>query len=293
MANRRQRTINSVAEIRGFALFSGAETTLRILPAEEGFGRAFLRTDLAGTAPVPATIGFAVDRHRRTAVANGEASVEMTEHVLAALAGLEIDNCLVEIDGPECPGLDGSALPIVEAVVDAGIVEQSAPVETFTVEETVTAESEDGLATVVAEPCDRFEIRYDLDYGNDSPIPPQSFEIEITAANFDEQLAAARTFVLESEIAALRALGYGSQTSVRDLIVFGADGPVDNTLRWPEECARHKLLDCVGDFALLGKAIRGRFHARRSGHQLNRDLVLRLVGETRDQHTRGDLDEAA
>ncbi len=293
MGSRAERTIEQAVELQGVALFSAADVVLRFLPAPPGHGRAFRRTDLPGSEAIPATIAYAVDRHRRTAVANGDAVVEMTEHVLAALAGLEIDNCLVEIDGPECPGFDGSARSIVEALEQAGIVKQPQSRTTFAVVEPVVVTSPDGTADVLAEPSDVFEIVYELDYGP-GPIPRQSLSVEVTPESFATSLAAARTFVLEQEIAFLRSQGYGARTTAADLLVFGEDGrPVDNELRWRDECVRHKLLDCVGDFALLGADVQGRFVARRSGHQLNRDLVRAMVGRVGNSHCRGVLREAA
>jgi UDP-3-O-acyl N-acetylglucosamine deacetylase len=279
-----QQTLAGPVTLQGVAFFSAADVLLRIHPAAAGHGIAFRRADLPDADPIPATIEFAVDRHRRTAISNaalfgGEApTVELTEHVLAALAGLGVDNALVEVDGPELPGFDGSAMPIVEALLAAGLVAQDAPRDLFVVEETICVTSADRTSQVILEPADRFEIVYDLDYGPRAPFAPQSLTVAVTPDSFVRDLAAARTFVLESEVVALRDLGYGARTTAGDLVVLRPDGSVlDNALRWPDECVRHKILDCIGDLALLGMPLRGRLHATRSGHQLNRDLVRKLV----------------
>jgi UDP-3-O-acyl-N-acetylglucosamine deacetylase len=174
--------------------------------------------------------------------------------------------------------MDGSSLQFAEALLGAGIVDQAATRPTFDIDETV----------FVAEPEDESEITYrpltsgglvlayHLDYGPRSPIPAQSFSIEITPETFMREAAFSRTFVLEREVSALRAAGYGTRTTARDLLVFGAGGPIENTLRAPNECARHKALDCLGDFALLGCDIEGHFSAYRSGHHLNRSMVRKL-----------------
>ncbi|MEX0704866.1 MAG: UDP-3-O-acyl-N-acetylglucosamine deacetylase [Planctomycetales bacterium] len=279
MPHRPQRTIRRDARCSGVGFFHNRDATVRFRPAPAGHGVAFLRIDLPGAGPIPALIEHAVERHRRTALARDGVAVEMVEHVLAALAGLRIDNCLVELDAIEPPGLDGSALPYVEALLEAGIVEQDRPRALFVVEETVVVESVEEGGRIIVEPSEESELHleYSLDYGADSPIPPQRFAIEVAPEIFAREVAPARTFVLETEVAALRAAGYGQRTTARDLLVFRADGTlIDNVLRSPDECARHKLLDCIGDFALLGCDVRGRFRAERSGHRLNRELVRRL-----------------
>jgi|HubBroStandDraft_6_1064221.scaffolds.fasta_scaffold05028_6 UDP-3-O-acyl N-acetylglucosamine deacetylase len=278
MQGRLQRTIRQSAEISGIGFLSGRDIRIRFHPAASNQGIEFRRTDCPGSAPIPARIDFAVHRERRTAVERDGIAVEMIEHVMAALAGLRIDNCTVEIDAAEPPGLDGSSLGFAELLNGAGIVEQPAMRPTITVPETV----------FVGEPADESEITYrsperpglvidyHLNYGPRSPIPAQAYSIEITPESFLRELAFARTFVLEQEVATLRAAGYGTRTTYRDLLVFGPAGPLENELRAADECARHKVLDCLGDFALLGSDIHGRFSAFRSGHHLNRTMVRKL-----------------
>lgn len=283
MANlSQQRTIRRAAEVAGFGFFTNGDVTVRFLPAEPDTGIVFVRTDLPGRPEIPATIAYAVERHRRTALERNGASVELTEHLLAALAGLAIDNCRVELDGPEPPGGDGSALHFVNAILAAGIESQTAAAKLFAVRSPV-AFTGSGGSYVAAEPLDvtNCRIRYDLDYGPGSPVPKQSAEFTLTPETFAAEIAGARTFVLESEIAALRAAGYGAKVSTADLLVFGKDGVIGNELRVDNECARHKLLDCVGDFALIGRRLAGRFHAVRSGHAANRELVRRLLDRGR------------
>ncbi|HUG90994.1 MAG TPA: UDP-3-O-acyl-N-acetylglucosamine deacetylase [Planctomycetaceae bacterium] len=277
---RRQRTLRQAAEVTGVGFLTGATVKLRFLPAPAGHGIVFQRTDQLGIgkSPIPATIEFAVPRERRTAVEREGVAVEMTEHVLAALAGLRIDNCLVQLNAPEPPGCDGSSRAFVDALLEAGSVELDEPRPMLVVSRGLRAVDEKRGSQVSARPITppALVISYRLDYGPDSPIPPQKFTIEITPESFVAELAFARTFVLESEVKALKAQGYGRKTTARDLLVFGPQGPIDNTLRAANECARHKVLDCLGDFALLGCDLSGHLEARRSGHRLNRELVRGL-----------------
>jgi UDP-3-O-acyl-N-acetylglucosamine deacetylase len=202
----------------------------------------------------------------------------MVEHVLASLAGLQIDNCLVELDGPEPPGCDGSSLQFVEALLDAEIVELGVSRERLDVRQNVVVYGEQDDQCVFGSSADDglLHIRYSLDYGPDSPIPPQHYKVAVTPENFIEHIAFARTFLLEYEAYGLRAQGYGKRTTARDLLIFGPQGVIDNTLRCADECARHKILDCIGDLALIGCDLAGFVDARRSGHQLNAEFVRRV-----------------
>ena len=275
---RSQRTLRRPAEVTGVGFFTGEDVALRFLPAAENHGLAFQRVDLPGSKPIPARLESTISRDRRTSIARDGAVVELTEHVLAALAGLQVDNCLIEINAAEVPGCDGSSLAFAEALLAAGIVEQSAPRERLIVEHVVKTRAEDCGSEIVVKPLSRpaLALSYLLDYGPRSPIPAQTLTVEITPESFMEELAWARTFVLESEVQALQAQGYGKRTTAKDLLVFGPHGPIDNAVRASDECVRHKILDCLGDFALLGCDLQGHFAAYRSGHRLNREAARRV-----------------
>jgi UDP-3-O-[3-hydroxymyristoyl] N-acetylglucosamine deacetylase len=294
MQGRLQRTIRQSVETSGVGFLTGRDIKIRFVPAAIHQGIAFRRTDCAGSKPIPARIQFAVQRQRRTAVERDGIAVEMIEHVTAALAGLRIDNCLVEIDGPEPPGLDGSSLRFAELLLTAGIVDQPATQPAIAVEGTVFVGDPKDESEITYRPAARpgLAITYHLDYGPRSAIPAQAFSIEVTPESFMRELAYARTFLLETEATALRAAGYGSRISARDLLVFAPAGPIDNELRAANECARHKILDCLGDFALLGCEIHGQFCAYRSGHHLNREMVRKLAARTAERGG-GRADRAA
>ncbi len=275
-ARRLQRTIARETEVRGVGFFHGSDVTLRFRPAEADTGVVFVRTDLPEKPAVPAHIRHVVPRQRRTTIQNGEASVEMVEHVMAALAGLQLDNCVIEIDAPETPGLDGSSQAFVEALHDAGSVELDRERETLVIDRPITVR--EGQATLTAHPGngENLVLAYHLDYGRHTPIGSQSLCLEVSPDSFRTELASSRTFLLENEAVALRQAGIGSRASEADVLIFGSDGVIGNQLRFPDECVRHKILDMVGDLALLATDISGHVVAHRSGHQLNATLVRKL-----------------
>jgi UDP-3-O-[3-hydroxymyristoyl] N-acetylglucosamine deacetylase/3-hydroxyacyl-[acyl-carrier-protein] dehydratase len=277
-ANRRQRTIADAAEVRGVGFFHGADVAIRFLPAGPDAGIVFHRTDLPGRPAVPARLDSVVPSQRRTTIRRGAASVEMIEHVMAALAGLQIDNAIVEIDAGECPGCDGSSRAFVEALDRVGTVEQDRPRATLVVEEPISIREGDAvLAVHPAGPAGGLMLSYHLDYGREAPIAAQSFCLGLSAESFRAELAPSRTFLVEAEAQALRAAGIGARTTEADLLVFGRDGVIGNVLRYPDECARHKVLDMVGDLALLGLDLQAFVVAYRSGHQTNAAMARRLL----------------
>lgn len=286
----RQRTIGRTAEVRGFGLFGGRDCTLRFQPAPENAGISFVRTDLPGTEPIPAVSDYVVSMTRRTAISNGAATVEMIEHVMAALAGLWIDNCLVELDAPEPPVGDGSSLEFVQALLAAGIVEQSQPAHVIAVAEPITVGDGELTGDIHAAPCLGQVVRYDLNYSSQL-IPAQSVRTLVTPETFASEIAMARTFVLDIEIEGLRRLGFGKRVTPQNLLVIGAEGVRDNAFRYPDECARHKLLDFIGDLALCGARVAGEFHCRRSGHHHNQSLAAALRQSASADHP-GQGDDA-
>jgi len=281
-ARRLQRTLARETEVRGVSFLQGCDVALRFRPADADTGVVFVRTDLPDRPSVQAHIANVVPRQRRTAIQQGAATVEMIEHVMAALAGLRVDNCVVEIDAPETPGCDGSSRAFVEALELAGTVELDRPRETLVIDRPVTVR--EGPAVVTAHPGAGagLVLGYHLDYGSGTPIGSQSLFVEVSPESFLSELATSRTFLLEAEAKALRKAGIGSRTTESDLLIFGPDGVIGNTLRFPDECVRHKMLDMVGDLALLGKDIVGHVVAHRSGHQLNAALVRELLNAVDD-----------
>jgi UDP-3-O-acyl N-acetylglucosamine deacetylase len=255
----------------------GSDVVVRFRPADADSGVVFVRTDLSGRPSVRACLDHVVPTPRRTTLRDGAATVEMVEHVMAALAGLRVDNCIVEIDAPEAPGCDGTSAAFAEALLAAGTVEQSRRRATLVIEQPATVR--DGKAVIAAYPGsgEGYILSYQLDFGPNNPIGRQGYFVEVTPESFADEIATARTFVLEAEAAALRQAGIGTRATAADLLIFGPDGVIGNTLRFSDECARHKLLDVLGDLALLGMDLVGHVVAHRSGHHLNAALGRALL----------------
>ena len=242
-------------------------------PAAPDTGIVFVRSDLEPPRRIPALVHHRSEVPRRSTLAVGGVTVEMVEHVLAALHGLQIDNCEVWLNSAELPGADGSCLPFVAALDAVGILEQAAVRPQLRIDRLLRVGDEESW--IEARPVEGpgFSVFCQIDYGPDSPIGRQSFLVLVTPDNFRTELATARTFVLAEEAEWLRRQGLGARVTCRDLLVFGDQGPIDNALRFPDECARHKAMDIVGDLALAGGDLAGHFVAYCSGHRLNAELV--------------------
>lgn len=283
---RRQRTIARAASVEGYGYWSGEDVRVEFRPAGPNTGVVFVLQS-PGRSPriLPASLETRVDATRRTVIEVGAARVEMIEHVMAALMGLEIDNCEVWVDASEMPGCDGSAKAFVEALDTAGVVEYSSLTRPLVVTETVRCGS--GNQWIEAQPTSSglLSIEYHLDYGPGNAIGRQSFAAEISPEEFRYELASARTFVLQEEANAMIAQGKGTRVTTSDLLIFGSGGPIDNPLRYADECVRHKVLDVVGDLALAGRPLVGHVVANRSGHQLNAALVKALLEQEQARGT--------
>jgi len=270
-------------ELEGRGLFTGEPVAMRVRPGSPNTGIWFVRTDQSPPISVAAVVENVSKRSRRTSLRNGTVAIEAVEHCLSACAGLNVDNLQIELNATELPGLDGSCQPFVEQLRSAGICEQEAVQEPYVVQDVVRVV--EGDCELVALPpldpqSETLEIAYDLDYGPKGPIGRQMYRVALTPESFEANIAPARTFVLEREATDLRAAGLGSHLSYQDILVFGDSGPIDNSLRFPDECVRHKILDLLGDMALFGRPVVGRIYARKSGHSLNHALVRAL----REQH---------
>ena len=284
---RYQRTIARPAALSGVGFLTGAAVELCFHPAPPSTGVVFVRSDLKPPVQIPARIEQVTGTQRRTTLGTPPAQVALVEHVLAALAGMRIDNCYVELNAPEPPGLDGSALRFVQALRQAGAVLQPARRPVCHVDAPVIV-SQNG-ATLALHPGAEGELKgsYALDYGLHSPIARQLCTQRVTPQNFLNDVASSRTFILESEAEELRRQGLGARTTAADLLVFGRRGPIDNRLRFADEPARHKILDIIGDLSLLGRDLYGHLVAYRSGHPLNIELVRKLKERLADSRDTG------
>lgn len=288
---RNQQTIARPAKVEGFGFWSGLDITVEFRPAPPHSGITFVRADLAGQPRIAARIENQADALRRTTLAAGNASVEMVEHLMAAFYGLQIDNCEVWMTRAEMPGFDGSSVAFVNALLEAGLVMQSAPRQVIVIEDTIHIGDE--VSWIIAKPFHstergaadavpksssegKLQVTYDLNYPDCSAIGQQQLQIQVDPVAFREQLAGARTFLIHHEAEWLRQHGIGRRVTYQDVLVYGEQGPIDNSLRFDDECVRHKTLDVIGDLALVGADLAGEIHAHRSGHTLNAAMVREL-----------------
>ena len=278
MASEYQKTIAREVSFTGRGLFSGEDATLTIAPASAGAGITFVREQDGKVAHIPALVGNVMKRPRRTCLKNGTLFVETIEHCMAALAGMGIDNAIVKISGGttgEVPAADGSSEPFVKAIQEAGLTQQDELLTPLIIKKPIQVGEKDATIAALPGPTDRLEIIYDFEAP--APVGRQVFAFHLGDDDFAKQLAPARTFIFEQEAAELRSRGFGAHLTPKDFLVIAPNGPIDNEYRFADECARHKALDLVGDLFLLGRPIRGRIVAHKSGHALNHQLVRKLL----------------
>ncbi len=269
-----RRTVGRRAEVSGIGLHYGRDCRLAFLPAPTGSGIRFRRTDLPGHPETPALVSHAVASERRTQLGDGDAGLHTIEHVLAAVAGMDIDDVMIEMDSSEPPIVDGSAQPYLEALTGAGIVNNGGTAVDLRLGETVRVV--DGESVYVARPSDHFDLEVRIDYPHPL-IGAQSGTWRVNGDVFRAELAGARTFGFMHEVEMLRGKGLIRGASTANAIVLDDTGVIDTALRWPDEFLRHKALDVVGDLALAGKRIRAHICATKPSHRGTVTLVRELV----------------
>jgi UDP-3-O-[3-hydroxymyristoyl] N-acetylglucosamine deacetylase len=268
-----QQTIQHAAQVSGRGYWSSKPITLTFLPAPSNTGILFRRIDLEGRPEIEAIAANRRETNLRTTLVSDAAHVEMIEHVMAALYGLDIDNCIVECDAAEMPGMDGSAVAFALALEQAGTSRQADVVEHLSISSSLRVGDDRNWVMAVPSADPGLTLQYQLDYGPDSSIPATTTTQLLERNNFSNTIAPARTFLTEHDARHLQMQGVASHVTYRDLVVFGPDGPIDNSLRFEDECSRHKLLDLIGDLALCGLRVQGKIIASRSGHILNGRLA--------------------
>lgn len=271
-----QKTIKSPVSIEGVGLHSGKRAAVTFKPSMADTGVNFVRVDLPDKPIIKAHVSKLVDltkRPRRTTIAQGEAEIQTIEHFMAALAGLGIDNMIVELDADEMPGLDGSAQDYVKLFLKAGIEVQEAPRREFSITEPIWIE--EGEASLAVLPAEDFKIFYTLSY--DHPmLHSQHLTVSLDEPFFKAEIAPARTFCLEGEAQVLLKQGLGKGASYDNTLVIGDKGIIKNKLRFENEFTRHKILDLIGDLYLVGMPIKGHVIAIKSGHSLNLKLAQKI-----------------
>jgi UDP-3-O-[3-hydroxymyristoyl] N-acetylglucosamine deacetylase len=269
----RETTIARPVETEGIGLHTRVHCRLRLVPAPAGTGIVFRRVDLDG---------FEVEAHARhvarvsyaTSLMKRGVLLSTTEHLLAAIYAAGIDNIYVQLDALEVPILDGSSAPFLSLLASAGVRRLRRRRRVLRV--TRRLEVTDGDRRISVAPSDRFEIDSEIDFPH-PVIRRQRIALEVTPETFARELAAARTFGFLDEVERLRKLGLTLGGSVENAVVLTEDGILNPPLRFPDEFARHKALDIIGDFALVGRPIRARIEAYKSGHALHAQLVTRLL----------------
>lgn len=302
----KQTTIQNPVSVRGVGLHTGKAVILTFKPAEINHGFRFQRVDLPEQPVVPADVKFVVSTNRGTTLRNGDAQVSTVEHVLSALTGLGLDNVLLEIDGPEMPIMDGTAMPFVEVLKNAGLVEQDAEREYFVIEEPIAYKDEVTGTELLALPAEAFEATVMVDF-NSKVLGPQ-FAALAGVEEYVTEIAPCRTFVFLHELEKLLEMGLIKGGDLDNAIVIAdrvmepkeleelarklgkpgvkveAEGVLNTVkLRFQNEPARHKLLDVIGDLALIGKPIRGKIVATKPGHTANVEFAKLLKKHLSDQ----------
>lgn len=285
ITSRNEHTIAASCSFSGKGYWTGQEVSVAIHPAQSGTGVKLVRTDLDGSPECAAHVSQRQDASLRTNLHSGDAQFQMVEHLMAALYALEIDNCIVEIDGEELPGLDGSSKAIVDALRHAGLIVQAKSRPTLVIQQNIRIGGVDGWIEASPLRGNRSTFEYQLSFDGASPIPNQNYRVELTPRRFSREVAPARTFVTEAQANEIRATGVASHVSNQDLLVIGPEGPIDNEYRYTNECARHKTLDLIGDLALAGIDLVGNFVSFRGGHKLNGKMASHLAELAANQTT--------
>ena len=281
----RQKTIQKEVYLEGIGLHTGEKVKLILKPAEVNTGINFVRIDLPQEVQIKADASNVLDfaqSPRRTSIGKDGVEIHTIEHLMAAFAGLGIDNILVQIDSIEVPGLDGSAMTFLDILKEAGIKEQDAPRKYFLLKEPISVE-ENG-STLVVLPYSNYKISYTLNYSHEF-LKTQFFSLEMNQDNFEKEIVSHRTFVLKEEVDELKKLGLGKGATHKSTLVVTKEGVENNSLRSDDEFVRHKILDLIGDFYLVGASLKAHVIALKSGHSLN----IKMVKKINEQKKRYEL----
>jgi len=271
-----QRTLRRSISCVGIGLHSGKRVTLSIRPASPGAGIRFRRADLGGLE-VPATVQHVGGINYATGLTRDAVHIDTVEHLLSALVSLGIDNVLVELNSPEVPIMDGSAAPFVYLIHEAGVKTQSAPRRYLKILRPITMTRGDKRISLY--PSDHFKVTYSIAY--DHPLlRHQSRTIRLSEDAFVDEIAPARTFTFLKEVEMLRQQGLALGGSLENAIVVGDTGILNNALRFDDEFVRHKILDVIGDMALVGHPVIGHLVAHRGGHALHTAFAAQVLEES-------------
>src|SRR6059058_2972277 len=271
-----QRTLRRPVSCSGIGLHSGNKVTLSLKPAPADYGIRFQRADLGGLE-VPATVTHLGGIQYQTGLTREAVSVETVEHLLAALVSVGIDNVIVELNSPEVPIMDGSAAPFIYLIHEAGVKRLQTSRKYLKIVRPIAISR--GDKRIALYPSDHFKVTYSISY--DHPLlRHQSRTVRITEESFVEEVAPARTFTFLKDVEMLRQNGLALGGSLENAIVLGETGVLNNALRFEDEFVRHKILDAVGDLALVGHPVVGHLVAHRAGHALHTEFAAKILEET-------------
>jgi UDP-3-O-[3-hydroxymyristoyl] N-acetylglucosamine deacetylase len=271
-----QHTIRRPISCVGIGLHSGCKVNLSLKPAAPDQGIRFRRTDM-GNFEVPATVNNLAGIQLATGLARDQVSVETVEHLLAALVSMGIDNVVVELNSPEVPIMDGSAAPFIYLIQEAGVKRQQKGRRFLKIVRPVALSRGDKRIAIY--PSDHFKVTYSVSY--DHPmLRHQSRTLRVTEESFIEEIAPARTFTFLKDVEMLRQNGLALGGSLENAVVLGETGVLNNALRFEDEFVRHKILDAVGDLALVGFPVIGHLVAHRAGHALHTEFAAKILEET-------------
>ena len=270
-----QRTLRRSTSCAGIGLHSGDKVTLSLKPAPADSGIRFRRSDLGGLE-VPATVQHVGGINYATGLMRDAVKVDTVEHLLAALVSLGIDNVIVELNSPEVPIMDGSSAPFIYLIQEAGIKKQSQARRYLKVHRPISLSR--GDKRIALYPSEHFKVTYSIAF--DHPLlRHQARTIRISADTFIEEIAPARTFTFLKEVEMLRQQGLALGGSLENAVVIGETGVLNNGLRFDDEFVRHKILDVIGDMALVGHPVIGHLVAHRGGHALHTEFAARVLEE--------------
>jgi UDP-3-O-[3-hydroxymyristoyl] N-acetylglucosamine deacetylase len=284
MVSRHQKTLREPAAFSGIGIHTGRIVNLRFCPAKEGTGIVFKRVDLPGQPLIPARLEYVKDTARSTTIGIGDIRIHTVEHVLAAIKANDIDNLVIEISGIEPPVGNGSSDVFVDMIEKAGIHTQKKTVPVIKIKHPIFWS--EGDIHLVALPYDSYRISYTLSYPNSSFLRGQFHSIHLSPESFKEELASCRTFSLYKEISALIDLGLIKGGSLDNSVVITDDAILsDGGLFFPDEMARHKILDLVGDLSLIGLDFHAHIISIRSGHGSNYAFAKKILNYITSENT--------
>ncbi len=273
----KQRTLRNAIKATGIGLHTGIKVNMELVPAEVNSGIRFIRTDIDSSIEIPALAEYVGETSMSTTLVKDGIKVHTIEHLLSAIAGLGIDNCIIKLDGCEVPIMDGSAGPFVFLLQSAGLEEQEGMKKFIKVKKEVTSKRDDAFATI--KPFDGFKVSFKVDF--DHPVHktlPSESVIDFSSTSFVKEVCRARTFGNLADLNDLKTKGLSLGASVANAIAFGENEIINEEgLRFNDEIVKHKMLDAIGDLYLLGGNLIGEFSGYKSGHALNNQLLRKII----------------